>query len=617
MSSEGLPVDGVVGTDIVLGTRSTQQATDEAKSSLSADSAAHSADAAFKFSRQALSAATDAKEAAENVQNIADANTYYTSPTDPDGTIAGIAGTPAGKSFRVAIQDATLSVVAFNYYLNNNGIAEFITSYPNKRYLDMVNELAKSTDSRTEGLKTESDSVYPFEFVDKEGKGLLFSDDSGVINAPGGIKSKSMSVEQFSPVSITTQSITAESEPDDIYPLAEVTPDGRVLFATDPKSGRKIYLGEPLHNHRGPLSGDCFVIGDSLSAFGVAWSGDNNTGENRAPCLNDKGFYTWAMIQSLGRIRVTGVSATGGFSVQQILKTHLKSAIAANPTFCAVLGGRNDVININNDIDIDQQTIPAFERIFRGLRWAGIIPVVCTMAAQSNQSDDVRRAKEHKINNWLRAYARAYRLPLVDFHRFTVEPLTGGWISGYNRDASHPTGEGAKAMGKAMVDGLLHWTSTTWPARADEQVTAGLTANLLANPLFLNNDGTNPTDWTITTAGTASITQDAAVKGNVWSFSNHSASLAVTAIPGRRYQFGVFMKTMGSTLFECYALSGDADSTTHLAGVRKWGTPTDGWGYFCYEFLVPAGTPSITLKINSATSQCSIAQISLIEIAEI
>ena len=34
MSSEGLPVDGVVSTDIVLGARSTQQATDEAKSSL-------------------------------------------------------------------------------------------------------------------------------------------------------------------------------------------------------------------------------------------------------------------------------------------------------------------------------------------------------------------------------------------------------------------------------------------------------------------------------------------------------------------------------------------------------------------------------------------------------
>ncbi|HIF4820299.1 TPA: hypothetical protein ACX137_002877 [Serratia marcescens] len=138
MSSEGLPVDGVVGTDIVLGARSTQQATDEAKSSLSADSAAQSADAAFKFSRQALSAATDAKEAAENAQNIADANTYYTSPTDPDGTIAGIAGTPDGKMFRVAIKSTESNGVIFNYYRNSAGVAVFINSTPDA---NSVNEL--------------------------------------------------------------------------------------------------------------------------------------------------------------------------------------------------------------------------------------------------------------------------------------------------------------------------------------------------------------------------------------------------------------------------------------------------------------------------------------------
>lgn len=74
MSSEGLPVDGVVRTDIVLNTRSTQQATDEAKSSLSADSAAQSADASFKFSRQAKTAvgeAIDAAEAAKDYSEIA------------------------------------------------------------------------------------------------------------------------------------------------------------------------------------------------------------------------------------------------------------------------------------------------------------------------------------------------------------------------------------------------------------------------------------------------------------------------------------------------------------------------------------------------------------------
>ncbi|HID8404628.1 TPA: hypothetical protein ACXIJH_004970 [Serratia marcescens] len=73
MSSEGLPVDGVVGTDIVLGSRSTQQATDEAKSSLSADSAAQSADAAYKYSREAKAFAVSAKEYAAIAQAVPNA----------------------------------------------------------------------------------------------------------------------------------------------------------------------------------------------------------------------------------------------------------------------------------------------------------------------------------------------------------------------------------------------------------------------------------------------------------------------------------------------------------------------------------------------------------------
>ncbi|HEM7577756.1 TPA: hypothetical protein U2J86_004795, partial [Serratia marcescens] len=150
MSSEGLPVDGVVGTDIVLGARSTQQATDEAKSSLSADSAAQSADAAFKFSRQAKEAAAGvsydadrAEAAAENAQNIADANTYYTSPSDPDGTIAGIAGTAEGKGFRVAIPDSTGNIYLFKYYKKESGTAVFINSEASYREIERLNDEVK------------------------------------------------------------------------------------------------------------------------------------------------------------------------------------------------------------------------------------------------------------------------------------------------------------------------------------------------------------------------------------------------------------------------------------------------------------------------------------------
>lgn len=84
--------------------------------------------------------ADEAKQSAENAQNIADANTYYVTAEDPDGTIAGLAGTPDGKMFRVALKDEDGQTVIFNYYKNNGGIADFINAESSKRHLDMVIE---------------------------------------------------------------------------------------------------------------------------------------------------------------------------------------------------------------------------------------------------------------------------------------------------------------------------------------------------------------------------------------------------------------------------------------------------------------------------------------------
>ncbi|MBP1034045.1 hypothetical protein J8631_00560 [Serratia fonticola] len=62
MSSEGLPVKNVVGTDVDLSARSVQGAANAASSSQAADSAAISADAAFKFSRNAKDAALQSQD---------------------------------------------------------------------------------------------------------------------------------------------------------------------------------------------------------------------------------------------------------------------------------------------------------------------------------------------------------------------------------------------------------------------------------------------------------------------------------------------------------------------------------------------------------------------------
>lgn len=85
-----------------------------------------SKDIAISARDEAILARDSAKTDAKYVQNIADANTYHITPSDPDGTIAGITGTPNGKSFRVGLGMGK----GFKTYINNNGVALEISESP-------------------------------------------------------------------------------------------------------------------------------------------------------------------------------------------------------------------------------------------------------------------------------------------------------------------------------------------------------------------------------------------------------------------------------------------------------------------------------------------------------
>lgn len=532
---------------------------------------------------------------------------------------ADIANIPEGSTtYYRSPDDSALAIEVIN---NSGTLTATGRKMPSQDSVDDIDEKTNNINERTDGLHTQSKSVYPLEVVDKYGRTPLFIDEAGAVNAPGGIVTKTLDgisevsleivdADRANIVALTPERLIAGT--DNNYPLPVVDQQGRVLWYWDPVTGRPVCLGEPLSNHRGPMSGDIFAIGDSITAYGVAWSGANASGTSYAPCLNDQSWHEWASLLTNGRIHLTGISATGGYTVTQVKNVHLPNAIAANPTFCVVMCGRNDVVQ---GINIDTVTIPAYRTILLRLRQAGIMPVVCTMSAQGNSGDNSRRIAEHKLNAWLRAYAKEKSLPLVDLHRYTADPLTGDWISGYNQDVSHPNGTGAKAMGQALVDGLKDWTSPTLPVRADEQLAAGLTKNLITNALFLNNTGANPSDWTITTAGTATITTDIAVKGNVWSTANQSSELTVSVTPGQRLQFGFFTKT--ASQLSLYVLAGGSSSTQNLAGLRGWKTYITDWAYFAYEFTVPDGITQVTVKMVTGGALSSIAQISLIELTEI
>jgi hypothetical protein len=135
---------------------------------------------------EAVAARDSAKISAENAQNVANSNTYYITPTDPDGTVAGIAGTDEGKLFRVAINDSSGIPFIFKYYKKNGSIAEFINSEASALFVSQMEvaiEYLKLIVPRSqENLVT----GYQVLHTDASGKiGLLGINDNGGLEIPG------------------------------------------------------------------------------------------------------------------------------------------------------------------------------------------------------------------------------------------------------------------------------------------------------------------------------------------------------------------------------------------------------------------------------------------------
>lgn len=485
---------------------------------------------------------------------------------------------------------------------------ETLEAKADKVDLAATDDIAKSANRRTQSYRAiESDD--PPEWVSKLGRLLFGLTANNWFFTPKGFVAPAVNVDgEF------VQGNTGSSA----YHWSLEDRDGRVIAGWRKHDnqfevrGATINGGPASAGNAGLLRGDFFAIGDSITAYGTAYSGSNNSGTSYAPTVRDQSWHAWSVLFTGGRLRFVGQSATGGYTVTQVKNSHLPIAIAAKPTMCVVMCGRNDIVQ---GIDIAAVTIPAFEIIFSQLRQAGIIPVVCSMSAQGNSGNSAQRQAEHRLNMWLRQYAYQHNLPFVDLHRPTVDPATGDWVVGLNQDVSHPRGAGAKVMGRALADAMLQWVSTSEPPHADEQIADGLSRNRLPNGLFLDATGGDADGWVVETAGDAAIETDAAVRGNVWHLgtaasTKRSRTISVTA--GDKLGFGFYLKhSAQAAKSEVYVLAGGRDSNTHLAGIRQWLTVIDSFSYFWQEFAVPAGVSSITVVVNSEASGLSLAQMGI------
>ena len=584
-------------------------AAEKANEALShAESAAAANGEALKAKDDALSA----KELAVQASDQAKA-TIATAGLKKD-IATGLSETTNGQYFSVA--QGVNSSAAIITYLNNNGTAQEVSRLAGSALVEAAKLAADSVDARTQGLSTQKASTHPLEIVDSRGRLSLSVGEQGRTTAHGGldsddVKTKTLGAEtadlnEIKSAGVTVGNSRMASQIGNWLNTEEDTA-GRVVWGTR-NDGQKVYLGQPLHNRPGLLNNDFFFIGDSITAFTETTSGAyNDTNRNEKPCVCDQGWPMWAEAFSDGVIKVAGVSATGGFRADQILSTHVPVAIAAKPSFCVVLAGRNNVVQ-NYTL---AATIEPLGRIYQRLRQNGIVPVLCSMSAQTGNTDAQNQLR-YQVNEWIRAYADRYSLPFVDMHTATTDPVTGDWYAGLNYDVSHPNGAGAKLMGQCLVDAMKGWVKPVKARIAANHSTPAGSNNLIPDPLFLNGGP----DWQTVTAGTSTFTTDAAVKGNPWRLVGGRKYLTLNVDAGARYGFGFRWKTNNSQSNSLYVVSGASEQgNQYLSGMKRWVTPADSYGYFYREFVVPAGVTQLTIVF--AASDMATAQMGLFKITEI
>ncbi|WP_336954964.1 SGNH/GDSL hydrolase family protein [Serratia sp. KG1D] len=494
-------------------------------------------------------------------------------------------------------------------YQNISGVAvKTDKSYPSSEFVNQTSKVANTADIRTKGIRTLNYSTAPefrLEHFSSNGVRYMFQDQFGKSYFPLGVDIKDAAARSISLENGTLIRSGVGAK----YDFAEAGSDGNTIFATDDK-GYKIYRNRRLFNNPGQIFGDAAICGDSITArgeFNGSWK--------------PLSWHMWASLNLNGKFKVSGMYATSGFTITQIEQTHIPNVINSGSTICVLMAGRND---IQQGIDLKTVTIPTFKRVIAKLLRAGIIPVICTMAAQNN--NDANRAREHELNAVLRGISQSERLPFVDLHAATVDPATGNWLPGYNAvdengdpDPSHPSETGCKAMGLALSDALSSWLANVYPTMAEEQITAGLTNNILSNPLFLtlNGAGDTPDGWTTVTAGSSAITTDPSVKGNVWKLRNAKFSKPISLTPGKKMGFGFYIKAsqQDAQQVEFYIANGDASSTNYLTGMRTWNRSVDGFSYFYHEFIVPIGVTTATLVASAGDVDLFVAQNGLFELS--
>lgn len=240
---------------------------------------------------------------------------------------------------------------------------------------------------------------------------------------------------------ITVTSAYTEAAPLQLASAAPLTPSPIVKFVVDEQvytqtlaardEAAGLVLRAKMPRQRNHATA---VIGDSIDA-----GGDDSTGPN--PYWSGSIWSRLALFTDQ-RFHLSRNVGVGGNTTAQMLARFQTHVAAFKPGVVVIGGGRNDISG-----GVNPETTKAnIQALVDAAMTAGIVPVLHTVPPLDTPPGGgqfstlaLARAATIAHNDWLRAYAAASGIALIDLWKFWANPATGGYKATFSDDGVHPS----------------------------------------------------------------------------------------------------------------------------------------------------------------------------------
>lgn len=368
------------------------------------------------------------------------------------------------------------------------------------------------------------------------------------------------------------------------------------------------------------------AMGDSITASNDFEAGFNGQTNN----LYQDSWIDYACMLSGGLLRRGPNFGIPGQTSVQMAARFVANVIPANPSTVIILCGTNDVgqsVSAGGTTP-DATTITNFKASIQSMvkiaRANGIRPILSTIPP-NNASN--RHTLINQLNLWIKLYASTSGLTILDYYGQAADPTSGNYLASWNSaDGTHPGPAGYAIFGQYIANKLSPLIGVNAPFVAQDDVDP---VNLLTHPLFLGGALSAqgiPPGWAIAsgfpTGLTVSYVTDSAVGGNMW-------QVAAVASP-QPYYISFTIPTSKWTVGDTIAISGiltsnggipPAIALANQNGVLAHLQPAQpvARGYFYMEQIVPAGSTTMLVELNTAagTGTWSVGQLGVYNLTQL